>query len=204
MNKADPILISTAYFPPASYIRACLLAPEIIIESKEYFVKQSFRNRCHIYGANGLLALIIPVSHQDLKTKPISEVNTLSEEPWKKIHWRSITSAYRRSPFFEYYEDDFKAIYTSPELNLFNSNLACLELTFRLLKRPMNIKITDQYEKNTDRKDYRTFFHPKNNSSEVLPRYYQAFEQKHGFIPDLSVIDLLCNLGPQSAEYLMG
>jgi len=202
--QADgPSLFSISYLPPVSYIRALLHTDEIIIDSKEHFIKQSYRNRCHIFSANGKLDLIIPLSHSDLFNKAISEVDTISEERWKIIHWRSITSSYRRSPFFEYYEDDLKKLFESIETNLFKFNLECLELIFRMLKKPLQYKLTDQYEKKTAYTDLREAFHPKKKSTGPLSRYHQVFELEHGFISDLSILDLICNLGPESISYLM-
>jgi hypothetical protein len=97
---------STAYFPPVSYIKKCLDAGEITIEQHEHFVKQTYRNRCHIYNSNGLLPLIIPVEHDHLGDKPIRDVKISFGAEWKKNHWRSICSAYKNAPFFEFIEDD--------------------------------------------------------------------------------------------------
>ena len=182
---------------------ACLRAEEMVMEVNEHFVKQSFRNRCHLYGANGLLPLIIPVRHEALFTKPITEVETISDEPWKKIHWRSITSAYRNSPFFEYYEDDFKKLFHTDEIFLFNFNMNCMELIFKILQHSPKIYFAEHYEKSPlTRNDLRHVYHPKNISTEKLPRYHQVFEERHGFLPDLSILDLLCNLGPAGIGYL--
>ncbi len=203
MQSSDSSLFSVAYLPPVSYIKACLRSKEIILESREHFIKQTYRNRCHIYGANGLLSLVIPVSHSELFTKPISLIDTISEEPWKRIHWRSITSAYRNSPFFEYYEEDLKVLFHSPEINLFKFNLECLSSIFKLLNIRLHFKLTENFEKIPSIQDLRYAFHPKLISLESFPRYHQVFEERFAFLPDLSILDLLCNLGPDSADYLM-
>ncbi len=199
----DTILISTAYLPPVSYMKACLGAGEIILESREHFIKQSYRNRCKIYSANGPLSLVIPVQHKNLYSDPISNVSMSDDVAWKNIHWRSITSAYRKSPFFEFYEEDIKSLYETDEINLFNFNLNCLNLLFKLLKLQASIKHTEIYEVEANAKDLRTSIHPKCPPNESAVRYHQVFEDRNGFIPDLSVLDLLCNLGPESKRYLL-
>ena len=198
----DSILISSAYLPPISYLKACLGAGEIILESQEHFIKQTYRNRCTIYSANGPLSLVIPVRHENLYSNPISYVSMSDDVAWKKIHWRSITSSYRKSAFFEFYEEDIKSLYETDEINLFNFNLNCFRLLFKLLKTQPSIRLTEIYEVETNAKDLRTGIHPKTPSTESFKRYHQVFENRHGFIPDLSVLDLLCNLGPESRSYL--
>lgn len=185
-------------------MKRLLRAKEIMIEAKEHFVKQSYRNRCQIYGANGRLTLVIPLSHTELFRTPISELNSISYEPWKKIHWRSIISSYKKSPYFEYYEDELKNIYSDTETNLFNINMACLRTIFSILKIPLNYKLTDTYIKSSnDFIDLRNSFHPKIRSTENHKRYFQVFEDQHGFISDLSILDLICNLGPDTLNYLL-
>jgi hypothetical protein len=184
-------------------MKALIKAKEIKIDAKEHFVKQSFRNRCIIYGANGRLPLIIPLKHEALFRTPMSEIQISEDEPWKKIHWRSITSAYRKSPFFEYYEDDLEKLFLNSETKLFNFNLECLQTIFKILKAPFQYELTDTYVKApVDTLDLRDTFHTKKTSPLTLPRYFQVFEDQHGFLSDLSVLDLICNLGPESLEYL--
>lgn len=196
------ILLSTAYLPPISYLKSCISAGNVIIESKEHFIKQTYRNRCNIYGANGLLSLVIPIHHHNLKECPIDEVTMANEEGWKKNHWRSITSAYGQSPFFEFYEEDLVKLFNTGETNLLNFNTECLRLIFKLLKLPLSLDMTDEYAEMAGVQDFRNRFHPKITSTEVFPRYYQVFENRHGFKANLSIIDLICNLGPESRNYL--
>ncbi len=204
MNSASSILISIAYMPPISYIRECIRADKLIIESREHFIKQTYRNRCHIYGANGLQTLIIPVKHDQLFSKPISEVEIITDQPWNKIHWKAITSAYRKSAFFEFYEEDLSRLFHVPEISLLNFNLKCLEAIFKLIQCQHQLKLTEHYEKEAAlHEDLRNVFHPKRNPSVEFPRYHQVFEDRHGFLPNLSILDLLCNMGPSSRDYLL-
>ncbi len=196
------VLLSTAYLPPISYLKSCMTFDHIIIESKEHFIKQTFRNRCNIFGANGPLSLVIPIQHKKLKECPIDEVMMANEEGWKKTHWRSITSAYGQSPFFEFYEEDFKSLFNSDETHLLSFNTSCLLLILKLLKLPLSISVSEEYDAVPKIEDLRKRFHPKIVNIELFPRYYQVFENRHGFISDLSIIDLLCNLGPESRNYL--
>lgn len=190
------MLLSTAYLPPVSYIRACLTAGEITIDRSEHFVKQTYRNRCHIYSANGLLPLVIPVEHKDLFGKPISEVRISYDENWQKIHWRSMTSAYGNAPFFEYYEDAFRGFYSTNYEFLLEFNTALFSTLLQTAKAELKITFTDVYEKiPLNKADRRTSFHPKHPSSIDLPPYHQVFADRHGFLADLSAIDWLFNTG---------
>jgi len=196
-------LFSIAYFPPVSYIRECLRFSSICLDAHEHFVKQTYRNRCKIYGANGELSLVIPVCHRDLNTKPVSEIQMSFDENWKKIHWRSITSAYRNSPYFDFYEEELEKIFHQDESGLFHFNLEILKLIFKLLDFQPEITFTDKfYTYSGSGKDFRNTFHPKKERRITLKAYHQVFADRYGFIPDLSILDLLCNLGPESTGYL--
>ena len=190
------MIFSTAYLPPVSYIKKCLDAGEITIEQHEHFVKQTYRNRCHIYNSNGLLPLIIPVEHDHLGDKPIRDVKISFGAEWKKNHWRSIYSAYKNAPFFEFIEDELsKTFHTNTEF-LLDFNTLLLESIFQISKMNLTIRFTEIYsEKIENEIDLRNSFHPKKSNSIVIPNYHQVFQDKHGFLPDLSCLDLLANEG---------
>jgi WbqC-like protein family len=199
------VLFSTAYFPPVSYMASWVSAETVYLEAHEHFVKQTYRNRTSIYGANGKLNLVIPVHHGDLYTQPISQVRFAEDSSWKKIHWRSIESAYRNSPFFEYYETEIKAVFDRPETLLFHWNLALLECLCRLMGIPGRPLVTVEFLKHPPDPvvDLRNSFLPKHVMKPFQP-YSQVFQPSHGFIGNLSVLDLLFNLGRESKNYLLG
>jgi hypothetical protein len=187
-------LFSIAYLPPISYIYECIRSGKIILDQHEHYIKQTYRNRTNIYGANGLLPLIIPVQHKNLFRVPVKDVNISYAMPWQKIHWRSITSAYRNSPFFEYYEDEFATFYEKKFDTLFEFNLELLKRIFFLMKEDVEISFTTSYEKQyADIQDLRNTF-----SAERRPKqpeiYRQVFSERFGFLSDLSIIDKLFNV----------
>ena len=195
-------LFSTAYLPPISYVSKLLKAEEVVIEQHEHYIKQTYRNRTEIYGANGKLSLTIPVDHHDLFTLPIKEVKISRDQPWQKIHWRSIESAYRNSPYFEYYEDDLKVFYGKEYTYLLEWNNELLKSVLHIAGIKKEISFTASYEKEHENiLDLRGAFTPEKRSMNEL-QYRQVFSDKHGFIADLSIIDLLFNEGPKAIGHL--
>ncbi len=189
-------VFSTAYFPPVSYVMQCISSGEVRIEQHEHFIKQTYRNRCHIYNSNGLLPLIIPVEHIDLHKKPIRDVKISFGADWKKNHWRAICSAYRNAPFFEFLEDELSNAFHVEKTFLVDFNTHLLENLFSISKLQLKIEFSDTYEeKLIDHMDLRNTFHPKKQNQFSNPVYHQVFADKHGFLPDLSCIDLLANEG---------
>jgi len=197
------VLLSTAYFPPISYMAALAGADTVHLEAHEHFVKQTYRNRTSIYGANGQLDLVIPVRHKDLYAIPINRVQIADDTSWKKIHWRSIESAYRNSPFFEYYETPLKEVFDRNESMLFQWNKNLLEASCRLLSLAMPEHITLSYEAKVPVTDLRNAYLPRQREKENSPSYLQVFQSAYGFIGNLSLLDLLFNLGKESKEYLL-
>ena len=177
-------------------------AGKIIFEKHEHFVKQTFRNRCMIYSANGLQQLIIPVVHENLYLIPIHEVKVSYDSSWQKIHWRSLESAYRKAPYFEYFEADLKPLFENKVEKLFDFNFTLTEKIFSMMRIPFNYGFTSEYEKSTgDKRDFRNFFAPDKRNLN-LPSYRQVFSDRHNFISDLSILDLLFNKGMDAKMYL--
>ncbi len=190
-----PALFPIAYLPPVSYFLDCASSDHIIIEQHEHFVKQTLRNRCEIYGPNGKQLLVIPVVHENLFRIPISEVRISYSERWNKIHWRSVCAAYRNSPYFEYYEGDFSALFDSPGEYLFDFNMSLLKLLLKLFSIRTPITYTSTFDKAYNiEKDLRNEFQKTRSKSSDL-KYRQVFSEKYGFIADLSAIDFLFNAG---------
>ncbi len=188
-------LFSIAYLPPLSYIHQCIEADKIIIDQHEHFIKQTFRNRCQIYGPNGIQSLIIPIKHQNLSHSPVKDTRISFDVPWNKIHWKTICSAYRNSPFFEFYEDEFKIAYEKPDEFLIDFNYKILEIIFNIFNLNKTITLSEDFEKApTLSVDFRNTFHPKKKIIKINP-YHQVFSDRFGFINDLSCIDYLFNVG---------
>ena len=216
------VLLTTAYFPPIEYLAAianeCRFNPGmtevepavVYIEACEHYVKQSWRNRCRFYAADGAQTLNFPVRHEDFG-KPISQMRIDWKTDWLTRHERAIISAYRTSPYFEYYQDELFAILDSrPELML-DFNTQILKFFLRKTGIPADIRFTSEWEAVTIEghkvTDLREAIHPKRPNSILkdlgLERpYWQVFSPKYGFIPGLSLMDLLFNEGPDSICHL--
>lgn len=201
-------LFTIAYLPPIAWFQHALQCENIFIEAHENYNKQSYRNRCKILSANGVLDLSVPIIKANTK-QIIKNVVTQENEPWRKIHWQAICSAYGKSAFFLYYRDDFEAIYLHNNCTqLFDLNLQFIQLIFRLLKINCALQFTHKYdESSVDTRDFRNSFQAKNPilGSELLVQtnYYQVFAEKFPFQPNLSILDLLFNVGPISKDYLI-
>ena len=173
---------------------------QIILEKYEHFPKQTYRNRTCIYGANGKLPLIIPIHHNGKRV--IKDIEISYSERWQELHWKSIKTAYQSSPYFEFYEEELRKIYENKPHFLIDFNLNVLELIQKILKTNKDFSFTEEYLKNDNGIDYREYFSTKKEPEFLQEEYYQTFSDKLGFIKDLSIIDLLCNLGPEATPYL--
>ena len=211
--KIDTVLLSTAYFPPIEYFAAIANAGVVLLERCETFQKQSYRTRCNIYGANGLLSLRVPVKRDPTHKTGIESVEIDYKTPWILQHKRAMEAAYMTTPFFEYYMDDIYALLDRKESSLFSLNLSIIELFSNLAGITCNISLTEEYYKGERLKDMgitdlRERIHPKYKGMSLLQElkiekpYYQVFSDKQGFIPNLSMLDLLCNEGPNAISYL--
>jgi len=197
------IYFSTAYLPPVSYYAALVKADKVFLEYHENYTKQSYRNRCHIAAANGLMALSIPVEKQGKEKILTRDIRISEHGDWQTQHWRSISSAYNSSPFFEYYQDDFQPFYEKKWDFLWDYNLELLNLTFKLLDISPEINFTSEFLTNLDNgTDLRDKIHPKKKCLFENEKYFQVFENKFSFIPDLSIIDLLFNMGNEAVLIL--
>ena len=195
------LLLPSLYLAPLSYY-SILKDKEQVIEQYEFYEKQTYRNRSEIYGANGKLNLIVPISHGGVK-KTMKEVKINYDNPWQKIHWKSIQSAYRTSSYFEFYEDDFAPFFEKKEVYLFDLNTKLHELILSLLQLENKSTLSSEYIANPENlNDLRLRFSPKKKEGFSTDKYNQVFSNRHGFIPNLSIIDLLFNQGPASITLL--
>jgi len=200
MSSNSSILLPTAYLGTVSYYSLIKNTSFHIIEQHENYIKQSLRNRCSIFGANGPLSLTIPINRPSGEKVKIADVQISNIDNWQRIHWQAIVSAYNSSPFFEYYEDYFRPIYERSNDNLFTFNNDLHRTILKLLKLKSKVQFTDVYKISDDCNDYRV---TKSICLQTEPKeYYQVFGHKWGFQKDLSIIDLLCNEGPRALEYL--
>ena len=202
---ANSIVLSANYLPSVSYFHAIVKhGIGVTIDKYEHFPKQTYRNRARIATANGILDLIVPIQHGRKERVPMKDVRLSYDHDWQSLHWRSIETAYRSSAYFEFYEDDFRPFYEQKYEFLLDYNVEQFQLFKKILKLKFEIDFTDAYEKEyLDKIDFREAIHPKKESIYITPKpYYQIFEERHGFVPDLSVIDLIFNQGPQSKNYL--
>ena len=191
-------LLPTAYLAPICYYAILLQHPNCSIELKEHFIKQSIRNRCDIYGANGKLRLTIPKERKGSSRTIIENLKISYKQNWQKQHWNAIESAYNSSPFFEYYKDELKPIFEEKEEYLANFNSKLQNVIHIMLQKKNTIKNTTEYLHKGDFFDLRNYTWELKNQE----KYDQVFMEKKGFIPNLSILDLLFNLGPESADYL--
>lgn len=200
----NEVLVSTAYLPPISFFASILEAKTITVEQQENYVKQTYRNRCHILSANGLLSLCIPVNKVNGNHTFTKDIRISNLSNWQINHWRAIESAYNNSPFFLYYRDELEKIFTQTYELLIDYNTDLLKFILKKLHISTEINFTDDFiPVNNSENDLRYRFHAKlNQHQEKFPHYYQVFEEKYGFISNLSIIDLLFNEGPESKYYL--
>lgn len=200
----NTIRITSEYLAPVSHYAFMYKADQIEVEVQEHYVKQSFRNRCNILSANGPMTLTIPVEKSELKRPCLKDMKISDHGNWRHLHWNAIKSSYNSSPFFEYYRDDFEPFYEKKYEYLNEFNEALRALLFEHLDMQKIIKETQSYEKITENgiTDLRAYAEPQiiigPEHNLVSKPYYQVFQTKYGFQPDLSIIDLLFNMGPES------
>lgn len=194
------IIISLYYFAPINYYAHWLQADEVCLETADHYEKQTYRSRCYIYAANGRLMLNIPIEHQGVRK--YKDIRISYEYPWQKQHLKSLKTAYQSSPYYEFYEEDFLSLFEGKEIFLWDFNWRCTQLICSLLEINTPDRYIDIYEKtHTTAIDLRNQFDPKKKTID-LPIYHQVFSSKHGFLSDLSIIDLLFHQGKYSIKYL--
>ena len=178
-------------------------AKDVVFEVDDNFLKQTYRNRTYIYGANGKLAINIPVVHSQKNRQKYRDVKIFNEEKWQSLHWKSLLSAYRTSPFFEYYEDDLQPLFNSKVDYILDFNFKCFEVICDCLQLELNISKTNNYQSKVENaEDFRYLVNAKKETPQSFETYTQVFNNKHGFIDNLSILDLLFNEGPNALNYL--
>ena len=201
-------ILSTAYFPPIEYFVVLAKYSAIYIEAFENYQKQSYRNRCKFYAADGLQTLNVPVVHENGTFKlPITQIKVDYKTPWLIRTERAIEAAYCSSAFFEYYRDELFAILDSKPETLFELNTRITEFFARKCGLKVEILNTGSFAPLGSEDDFREIIHPKRSNTiledaGLKKPYFQVFAQKHGFKSNLSIMDLLFNEGPDSIVYL--
>jgi hypothetical protein len=208
MTGINSVLLSTSCFAPVQYFTKLILFDKIYLEQFENFTKQTYRNRYEIYGANGNVSLVVPVVKGRDKKIKIRDLLISYDTDWQRNHWRTLFSAYNSSPFFEYYQDDIQPFFEKPWKFLFDYNHVILETLCALLEIEPDIVLTDDFEQVPQNTlNLREAISPKKHKSAADPHfrpqtYTQVFTEKSGFIPNLSILDLLFNEGPNAISIL--
>lgn len=196
-------LLSTAYFPPISWMALLLQAPAASIDLWETYSKQSYRNRCQISTSLGVLDLNIPVKKPNGNQTKTKDILIDYQQKWQLLHWKSIKTAYQSAPFFIYYQDEIEALIFGNYSHLYLLNEAIIRKFLTINGSNSLINYTSDFiTPNSHESDFRFSIHPKKPNLWPTPKYYQTFEDKIGFTENLSVLDLLFNLGPEIPEYL--
>lgn len=198
------VILSSAYFPPVCYFSAIAQAEKVAVDLNECYQKQSYRSRTVILSANGPLSLIVPIKKVAPFTTSISEVRIDYKMPWQRNHWRALTAAYNNSPYFLYYQDYISGFFEDkPELLVdFNSNILKVLLKLLKINTPIEFSRLQAIERGEDLIDLRQTIHPKREAPIATPSYSQVFQDKFGFVEQMSVLDLLFNEGPMASRYL--
>ena len=197
-------LIHPSYFPSISHCVAMAKSERIVFEMEDNFQKQTNRNRTYIYSPNGIQLLNIPVKHSKEPHQKTKEIKIENDFNWQKQHFKSLESAYRSSPFFEFFEDEILPIFEKKHHFLMDLNFETIELVAKSLRMKLNYELTTEYFQKADSTtvlDFRTLVDGKKDTSQ-FERYTQVFDDKHGFTNNLSVLDLLFNEGKYALDYL--
>ena len=198
------VLLSTTYFGPVQWYQKFYHSDEVQIERHESFLKQTYRNRCLIATTQGVQALTVPVEHHNGQC--IKDLRISDHGNWRHLHWNALQSAYGESPFFEYYQDDLRPFFEKRWTFLFDYNEEIRQKMCELIDiRPKVAYSSEFIVHSSEFMDLRNAISPKHPEPDpdFLPKpYYQVYQQRHGFLPNLSILDLLFNIGPESIFYL--
>ena len=197
------ILLHPTYFPSIATFVAIAKADKVVMEVHDNYQKQTYRNRCYVYAANGKLQLSIPVIFSQKNRQKYSEVKIANNYNWQNNHIKSLESAYRTSPFYEFYIDELQPLFKETFATILDFNLKCFEVICECLQLEVAISKTEIFEKEPkNTKDYRGLVNAKKENTIPLNPYTQVFYSKHGYINNLSILDLLFNEGTNAINYL--
>lgn len=199
-------LLPSAYLPPVSFFKVMAENTETAIERFDTYHKQTYRNRCRIATAGGVQSLTVPVVKSETQKQLMKDVRISEHGNWRHLHWNALASAYMNSPFFIYYEDDLRPFYEKRQTFLLDFNQELTAKVLELVGLDVNLTLTDDFRPvNGDPApdDYRCWADPDEHPMTEQQPYFQVFGQKFGFQPDLSIVDLLFNMGSESKSWIM-
>jgi len=197
------IVLSTAYYPPVQYFAEIAKSGKLLIEQHETYPKQTYRNRCYIYSANGVLPLSIPVERGSFHKVKLKDIKLDNTRKWKREHINAIRSAYNSAAFFEFYSEEVLKPLDKQHKFLIDLNMDILNILLDIFEMSITVNRTDSFNKKYGENymDLRYSISPKKSSIITYGEYFQVFSPDQGFKPNLSIIDLLFNMGPESWTY---
>lgn len=207
-------LLQTTYFGPVQWYQKLNRYDRCIIEQYDSYQKQTYRNRCVIATANGTQALTVPVENEKNEKCLVRDIRISDHNQWRRVHWNALQSAYSESPFFEYYADDIRPFFEQKYEFLVDFNENIRETVCRLIDIHPQVEYSSCWTKGeapdliddlsgmADFRDIISAKHPLADPTFTAKSYWQVFQHKHGFLPNLSILDLLFNMGPESVFYL--
>ncbi len=202
-------VLTTAYFPPVEYFFAIAQSGRVLLEQYENYQKQSYRNRCNICTPSGPEALTVPVIKEGGLSRPVRDIRIDYSDPWLQRHTRAFDAAYNSSPFWLYYKDELLEILLSRPVFLWDLNFMLLEKLLEMVGLKADIELTDDFVKEYPDGDFRSRIQPKYHGENLMAEhkkektYYQVFSSQNGFIPNLSILDLLSAEGPDAVSYIL-
>ena len=201
----NTVYLSSAYMAPVEYFTKLYAYSNVFVEQHDNYLKQTYRNRCIIASADGPLTLSIPTEKISQLKCPMKDIRISDHGNWRRLHWTALESAYSSSPFFDYYRDEFQPFFEKKYDYLYDFNEEICSLICELIDIHPTICRTNEYKQQFApyEHDFREIIHPKKEyvtfDPVFIPKpYYQVFEARHGFLPNLSIVDLLFNMGPES------
>jgi hypothetical protein len=211
-REGQPLRESPAVFPlfyngPVQYFSRLIREKQVVLEQYDHYLKQTYRNRCRILGPNGVMTLSIPVKRIRGYKTLVRDIRIERDDPWNKIHWKSLEASYASSPFFVIIAEELRQIYESPPGFLVDLNTKLLNVVLEILDLDISLSLSRSFRKITGRNNLASFIHPKLDPRLHDPDfhpvpYHQVFSERHGFQPYLSILDLIFNEGPGSIAIL--
>lgn len=201
------MIFPALYNGPINYYARLVRQQEIILEQHDSYSKQTYRNRCMIMGPNGVISLSIPVKRKHGVKNLLRDIRIDYDSNWNKIHWRSLVASYASSPFFEYLADEIEPFYQKRVVFLIDLNVQLLEHALGILGLDIPVSCTTEFHPLSSESDPRQYIHPKKDQAVADPgflplEYHQVFSDRLGFRPNLSILDLIFNMGPDALSYI--